>query len=717
MSLARVAAELQLADIVIELSVLRDTLLRLWRREHGHGGDDLERALHLALDHSIALAAERRVDAHDQTLEAIDRVSAAAFESATLEELLQRVLHEIVSALPSVDTAAILIREGDELDMRAAIGIEEDVGTSEMIGTGFWGTIARRREPLELRFACRDPMVNSEAIRKRGVLALVGAPLVQNGHVLGVVCVGSRSSNELSPSERQRFNAVVGRTTAALNHHVLRAELTRSEERYKRIAAEREIALAKLEGLLAASPVGIAFLDHDLRYIRINDALAAMNGCSAAAHLGKTIAEIIPDAAPMLEPVLRGILQTGTPQVDLHFEEPAPASTHPRSFLGSYFPVRSPRGIVFGIGAVVTEITEREDARKELERNQLVLESIIHHAPSAIYVKDESGRLVLANQGVADVLGQPLENVVGQRDTDLMPGIAAQEIAANDLTVLEEQRVLEVEEKVPSSEGDRTYLSVKFPVPGPDGRRWLCGISTDITERKQMEDELRGAVRAREDLLAMVSHDMRNPLGTIALATTMVLGDQDLSARSRKHVESMQRAAQRLNRLIDDLLDLAAVQVGRVVLHTRRVAATSLVHEALEAHASLAAAKDVTLSASVESITGLEVECDPERIQRVFENLIGNSIKFCRPGDRIDVAADVFEGRLRFCVVDTGPGIKPAMLPYLFDPYRSAPEHARRGAGLGLFIARKMVDAHGGTMWVESELGTGARFFFTLPLR
>lgn len=353
-------------------------------------------------------------------------------------------------------------------------------------------------------------------------------------------------------------------------------------DRVVQLVVERDVNVAKLEGLLAASPVGIAFLDRDLRYLRINEALARMNGRPVAAHVGRTVRQVLPaDAARFIEPMLRGVLETGVPVVNLEIDV----------YVVNYFPVRSHTGANIGIGGVVL----------------------------------------------------------------------------------------------------------------------------DVGDRKRMENELRRAVRAREDLIAVVSHDLRNPLGTITLGSSLMQTDETLSERSRKHVDMIQRSARRMERLIDDLLDVATLQVGRVSLKLERVAAPTLVHDAVEAHQTLALDKQIELAQEAH-LDGVDVECDPERVQRVFSNLVGNSLKFCRPGDTIRISGARAGDKVTFSVEDTGPGIDPGALPNLFDPYWSSPEHARRGVGLGLYISREIVAAHGGTISVDSEVGRGTRFDFTLPI-
>lgn len=603
---ARIDAALEPAELVNELSGLRACILRIWEREHGGGAMAGMRALDLAIDRILAVSIEALANDRNRTLAAIDRISTAAFEAKTLDELLQRLLDELVHATPTIQVAAIMLRDGDRLYLRASIGVDNAThpSFSVAIGEGLEGMVAETQTPLEVKDASTDPLVKTDAIKRCNVRALAGLPLVQDRDLIGVALLGSLTRDTITDSDRRLFDALSTRATCAIRLHLLQHELVHSEERFKRIAAEREIALAKFEGLLAASPVGVAFLDHELRFVRVNEALTGISHRTVADYLGHTLREVAPTSAPELEPLLHGVLESGIPKIGHRLQAPD-ANGVTRSFLCSYFPVRSPRGIAFGIGIAVTDITDLERVQHAVERGDV--------------------------------------------------------------------------------------------------------------ERARIEDELRLAVRAREDLIAIVSHDLRNPLGTITLASSLVLNDEGLAPPTRRQVDMIQRASQRMRRLIDDLLDTSAIQLDRLQLEMGVVSVSSLIRDAIEAQQALAHDKGVTLVAA-SHLEGIGVTCDVERVHRVFGNLIGNALKFCHDGDKIRIEAEVVDNMVRFAVIDTGPGIDPALVPSMFQPYWSAPEHARHGMGLGLHIAKSVVEAHGGTIWVESELGEGARFFFTLPL-
>ena len=253
--------------------------------------------------------------------------------------------------------------------------------------------------------------------------------------------------------------------------------------------------------------------------------------------------------------------------------------------------------------------------------------------------------------------------------------------------------------------------------------RRFIGVVADNTERKHAEfeherllRELEQAVRIRDDVLAIVSHDLRSPLNSISLAAELLarVGDGGGDARIQKPVDTIKRASDRMKQMIGDLLDMAITRTGRLVVEQSACDAQALVNEAVEAHAPFATEKGVKLDAHLE-LHGESVSCDQGRIQQVFANLIGNAIKFCTAGDTIRVLAAREGAMVRFSVVDSGPGIPAEALAHLFDPYWSGKEHTKRGTGLGLFISQNIVAAHGGRLWVESVVGEGSAFHFTVP--
>ena len=223
--------------------------------------------------------------------------------------------------------------------------------------------------------------------------------------------------------------------------------------------------------------------------------------------------------------------------------------------------------------------------------------------------------------------------------------------------------------------------------------------------------------RAQKDLVAVVSHDLRNPLGAVLIGIQTLRRWPRLEpALLREHLDTIQRAAERASKLVHDLLDVARLDAGHLQLDLMPVDVGGLLREAAELFRPLLAARGLTCEPQVEE--GLPPAlADRERLLQVLSNLLGNARKFGREGTSIGVAAWQEDGEARCCVSDEGPGIAPEDLPHIFDRYFQGPHGpTAHGVGLGLSIVRGIVEAHGGRLWVESEAGRGSSFFFTLPL-
>jgi len=221
--------------------------------------------------------------------------------------------------------------------------------------------------------------------------------------------------------------------------------------------------------------------------------------------------------------------------------------------------------------------------------------------------------------------------------------------------------------------------------------------------------------RTREDVLRTVAHDLRNPLHVI-LASTALLREPGISDERRASLGSItKRAADQMNRLLADLLDSAQIHAGRLSLELADVALGTIVERAAENARPLAEQKGVHLIARIAD-GSVKVRADDVRVQQVLGNLIGNALKFTPAHGRITLDAHAEKERAVIRVSDTGPGIPAEQLPRLFERFWQERQTDRRGIGLGLGIAKGIVEAHGGTIQVESTPGHGSTFSFTLPL-
>ncbi|RKG84991.1 ATP-binding protein [Corallococcus terminator] len=241
---------------------------------------------------------------------------------------------------------------------------------------------------------------------------------------------------------------------------------------------------------------------------------------------------------------------------------------------------------------------------------------------------------------------------------------------------------------------------------------------THAEQTTRLLEASRLATRSREETLAVVSHDLRSPLTAIGTAAELIqraLGHDERDPRLRRHTDSIRRSVGRMNLLIADLLDLASIDAGTLSIDVRPQTVEELVREARELFEPQATDKGLRFTVDLEP--GRVLRCDKERILQTLGNLLSNAIKFTPPGGSVGLKVEAEAGTrgVRFGVTDTGPGISEEAQSRIFDRYWHAAQKQREGHGLGLSIAKGIVEGHGGRLWVESAEGRGSTFWFFLP--
>ncbi len=266
---------------------------------------------------------------------------------------------------------------------------------------------------------------------------------------------------------------------------------------------------------------------------------------------------------------------------------------------------------------------------------------------------------------------------------------------------------------------------------GQDGRpKFMFGVAQDVTTQKRAEGslqetlekertariQLERAVRLREELLAVVSHDLKNPLASIRLNSELslkTLPKDSTFSPLRKSLEAIRCATDMMTRIISDLLDIAKIETGQLSVEAKPENAGALIRDAIDALRPIAFQKNIQLLTDIPT-DPLSVRADRERIIQVFSNLIGNAVKFTQTNGQVTVGAAKHNSDVWFWVEDNGPGIPAELLSKIFDRFWQGRSH-RQGSGLGLSIAKGIVETHGGKIWVQSKPGEGSVFCFTLP--
>jgi PAS domain S-box-containing protein len=352
-----------------------------------------------------------------------------------------------------------------------------------------------------------------------------------------------------------------------------------------------------------------------------------------------------------------------------------------------------------------------------IQENEALLRTMMDATSALISVKDMAGRYVTVNKQYRELFGMSPANTRGSTDFDHFAPAVAETLRAGDARAIAHGASIQVEETFDLAGGARTFLSNKVPLRNAHGEVvGVCAVASDISDIKRMEAELEQAIQAREDVLAVVSHDIRNFLQAIRSGVLMLATRKDALNEDVRNMiyERIKITVDLMSRMIQDLMDMANIRMGRIALAKRPEVIANLIREAIVVHEPLAQDKGIRLTSRIESATDV-VDCDRERVLQVLANLIGNAIKFSQ-GGRIEVIVTRSGEHLQISVADTGPGIAAEDLPHVFDAYWSGAANQGRGTGLGLYITKRIMEAHGTKIWIESRLGVGTTVHFCLML-
>ncbi|GMU02311.1 hypothetical protein KH5H1_64310 [Corallococcus caeni] len=586
---ARLDAGFNLGEVAREYALLRRCILhRLEAQERMLRPGDLTR-LEETLDRVVTRTMTYFWEMKQRILQTLDRMAEATLDDPDMETLLERLLTRLMESALAVNTAAVMLLEGDALVVRAAVGLgtDEVKGRRVPVGRGVTGQAALERRPFFVRSAATDPRVLFEPLRSAGLRALYGLPLMDGERLLGMAYMGSRTAFAFSDADVLLFHSVAERAAA----HIAQAEL-HAREHEARQEAERSLAL--LDSLLEAAPVGIAFLDHDLRYLRINGTLARLNSNPVEAHRGRTLREMVrTHSADSIERSLRQVLETGQPVQDVLLEGPDPVRGREGIWRADYFPVRTPDGVLLGVGSTVV----------------------------------------------------------------------------------------------------------------------------DITDHKRAEAALQQAIDFREELIAVLGHDLRNPLHAVNASAFMLGKAPDLDTPARRSVDRIRKATARMTRMINDILDFARSRLGGGIPVTRqRVNMVELCQGVLDELQVVYPERPLTLEVHGDDLWG---NWDPDRVTQVLGNLVVNALQHARNDTPVltTLTSEVMDVVMR--VSNEGDPIPEELLPHLFDPFKGSrlPQQGtkHRSLGLGLYIVSEIVQVHQGSVRVETAPDQGTAFTVRWP--
>ena len=380
-------------------------------------------------------------------------------------------------------------------------------------------------------------------------------------------------------------------------------------------------------------------------------------------------------------------------------------------------------GALIGALGTTEDITDIKMSQEALQHERAFLRQVIDTTPSMIFVKDREGRFLLGNEALLRCYGTNSESLIGLTDENFNPN--AEEVSRfnqDDRDVISScLPKLIPEEKVTHADGsEHWYSTIKTPLIDNDNRcNKLLGVATDITERMRVEEALRMADRRKDQFLAMLAHELRNPLAPIRNTVQLLKMQEAIDPTLASSLDVIDRQVSHMARLLDDLLDVARIMQGKIALKVERFELTAIVNDAIETTRALIESRGQELII-LKTATPLWVEGDRVRLAQVLYNLLNNAAKYTGEGGKITLSIMREGADAVIEVRDAGIGIAPDILPQIFELFIQADQslaHSQGGLGIGLTLVRQLVEIHGGTITAASAgIGQGSVFTVRLPV-
>jgi PAS domain S-box-containing protein len=503
----------------------------------------------------------------------------------------------------------------------------------------------------------------------------------------------------------------------------------RAEAENQRLLMEVEAERARLAEVFQHAPSFMCvLLGPNHVFERANDGYFALVGRRDI--IGKPLRQAVPEVEGQgfLE-ILDRVYRTGEPYVGtgarITLERGGRLEERMLEFV--YQPLRDAEGGVSGILAHGVDLTDRQRAESALaalsaesERQQRMYETALSNTADFVYLFDLQGRFTYMNKALLDLWQKDFSQAVGKNFFELeYPPELADRLQRQIQQVIETRQPLRDETPYTSVAGTRAYEYIFVPVFGKDGTvEAVAGSTRDVTTRKHLEEALREGDRKKDEFLALLAHELRNPLAPLRNGLqVMRLAGGDAEAVNQTRA-MMDRQLSHMVRLIDDLLDVSRISRNKMELRLSRIALADVMASAVETVGPLIQTEGHELIVSLPSAP-IYLDADLTRLAQVFSNLLTNSAKYTPRGGKIWISAERRDGEVVVAVRDTGIGIPAESLQNIFDMFSQVDRSIERstgGLGIGLALVKGLVEMHGGTVTAESAgQGLGSTFAVTLP--
>ena len=499
---------------------------------------------------------------------------------------------------------------------------------------------------------------------------------------------------------------------------------------HKKVAEE---ALAILDQTIQKSPIGFALVDKQYRYIRINAAFASINGHAAEWHLGRTLREMIPYISDVVEVMVNRVFETGQSLMNIPYHGPATSSGLIMSGLVSYYPVKHPiTEEIFGVAISFQDLTEQQHTQELLKENEARLAFAQEAGRIGAFEWDMSTNKILWTSEIECIYGLNPGEFGGTFESwiERIHAEDVQNFHENIVKVLIGESELNLQFRILTKLHDVRWILARGRMMRDSQGRGVkfIGINIDITDQKMTEQKLRvteanllHALSVRDEFMAIASHELKTPLTSLKLQIELyqrgiMKGDPSIYSPEKINLllDRNSRQIDRLTRLVDDMLDISRIRTGKLTLKKEDCDLSELLKDILNRTKEQFRASG-SGEPIVENVSEARGEWDPLRIDQVMTNIITNAIRYGQ-GKPVSIKIKNYEESVRISVKDQGLGIAKSDQEKIFQRYeRGLIAREVSGLGLGLFICQQIVEAHGGNIWVESEVNQGATFFVDLP--
>ncbi len=696
-----------------------------------------------AIENSRLYERERRRAIERDTIAEVGRAISAILD---MDTLLARVVELIAQNFGYYSVNVFEVDAESEYAVFRASTVDPESSVRECLrlrvgDEGIVGWVAGSAQPLMARDVSREPRFRFDRAvpDTRSELAV---PIMLGESVVGVLDVLSDEVDAFGESDLETLETLAHSLAVAMENARLYQEETRRSEELS-VLLETAQALASSLDLTEV----LEIIGHQAAALTQSDGsriyLLEPHGTTLTplVALGQYVEEVMDFPVPVGVGVTGRVAATGVAEIanDLGAEPDAvhvpgtPADVWclmcaPLAIKGEVagaMVVSRPAGAHFAekdleilISMANHAATAIENARlyQSVADSETKLRDQIESAADAIFNIDTEGRFTLLNREAERISGFTRDEVLGRHFTELLPAEHVEEMGAVVLTDVDDvvdQQGNEVE--LLGKWGQVIPLEIRVSALERGGRLdgWQV-IGRDVSERRRLEE-------MKSQFLATVSHDLRTPLASIMGFTEMLMEGTPgpLTETQDEFLGIVFESSQRLMALVNDLLDISKLDVGRTSLELKTIELPRLIAGVVDEIGPLAYKKDISLELDCpESLPS--TQGDQRRLEQVLNNLLSNAVKFTPEGGKIEVKAELAGGQLMVTVSDTGVGIPPEDLPHLFQAFHrggNVTKQAIEGTGLGLSIAKALVEAHGGTIGVESELDKGSTFRFTLPVK